>query len=259
LSPLRRAEFPLYPPGAWFDTMPDWFQPGDKLAFQTDGADAGRVAATVAPRDQCILDGTSDCWTVPYSPTNYTAAQQGDTMTAEGSLIHTANIGGGTNHARMSANFRGAVEHYQNTASQLMRVRYHDLDGHVIALGALWPDVTELDLAIVRASAVSGDWRYRPELAAIDMTGSCLVNTPGFPLMTRRMARAAGLGWIVDPDGELPAVYVGGLGGIGEFEPETAACPMCGHDEARVHDLEVLTAALVEAIGPDAVRAALTR
>lgn len=230
-----RTEWPLYPPTGWFDEIPDWFTPGDKLTVQTDGHDAGRVAGTVAPRGQCLLDGGTECWSAPFSPTGYAAAHQGDTLTAEGSIIHTANIGGGVNHARMSANFRGAVEHYQHTASQLMRVRYHDLDSHIVALGALWPDVTEHDLAVVRASALSGDWRWRPELNSTDMTGACLVNTPGFPLMTRRVAA---LGEIV-------------VGGAGDFDPDLPTA------EERIADLEQTVAALVEIAGLGPVSAAL--
>lgn len=229
-APTMLHAFPLHPPAAWFDTLPDWFSPGEKLTVMTDGPDAGRVAGTVAPRDQCLLDGTRDCLTVPYSPTAYAAAHQGDTLTAEGSIIHTANIGGGVNHARLSAGFREAVKHYENTAAQVMRVRYHDLEDCVIALGALWPDVTDEQVAVVRAAALSGDWRWRPELNALDMSGVQLVNNPGYPLMRRAQPRAAG----------VVEVIVGGLGGPGEFDTDDT-CPTCGTPSdlaARVADLE---------------------
>lgn len=238
---LRPAleQIPLYPPGEWFSEMPSWFSEGDKLSFRTEGPDAGRVAATVAPRDQCILDGTDNCWTAPYSPTNYAAAHQGDTLTAEGSTIHTANIGGGVNHAREALDFRGAVRHYENIATQMMRVRYHDLDGHIIALGALWPDVTEQQLAVLRASALSGDWRYRRELGAFDMAGAQLVSNPGFPLI-RRVQRAG-----------AEDVYVGGMGGVGAFDLADPiademldACPQCAALTSRVADLEAILAGL---------------
>jgi len=229
-DPTARAEFPLHPPRSWFEEMPTWFTPGDKLTVQTTGPDAGRVAASVAPRGQCILDGTNDCWTAPYSPTKYAGAHQGDTMTAEGIVLHTANLGGSVNHARISETFQGAVDHYSNTASQLMRVRYHDLDSHIIALGAIWPDVTDLNLAVIRASAVSGDWRFKPELNAFDFTGAQLVNTPGFPLLRK----AASLGG--------QPVYVGGLGGVAPIEDEP--CPSCGQTlgdwAQRVADLREL-------------------
>lgn len=199
--------FPLHPPRAWFDELPDWFTVGEHLTIVTDGDEAGRVAATIAPHDQCILDGQPGCWRPPVSPTAYAAAHQGDTITAEGDLVHTANIGGGVNHARVSARFDEAVKHYDNTASQIMRVRYQDHDGHIIALGALWPDVDDLQLAVARASALSGDWRVHPHSKAWDMTGAQLVNNPGFPLMRR----AAGL------SGE---VYIGGDGGPAAIDDE---------------------------------------
>lgn len=229
---------PLHPPADWF-AKPDWLAPLQKLTVITEGPETGRVAGYVAPFGECILDGKPGCWTVPPSPTNYSAAHQGETLTAEGELIRTANIGGGVNHARASANFTGAVDHYQHTASQLMRVVYGEDDHGVWCAGALWDDITERGIAIVRASALSGDWRYRPELGAFDMSGAQLVNTPGFPLI-RELARAAALG-------EPVLAYVGGLGGAAPVEDEDdEPCPTCSQPlglDARVGAL----AALIEA------------
>lgn len=224
--------FPLHPPARFFE-KPDWLAQGQKLTVVTDGPDAGRAAGYVAPFGQCILDGRPGCWEVPPSPTGYAAAMQGETLTAEGDKIRTANIGGGVNHARLSASFQGAVAHYDNTASQLLRVVYGEDDYGVWCAGAVWDDVTERDLAVIRASALSGDWRFRPELGAFDMSGAQLVNTPGFP----HMRRAAGLGEL------RTLVYVGGMGGAGEFEPE-CGCTDVDPTETRLAALEAENATL---------------
>lgn len=231
--------YPLAPPADWF-SKPGWLTPLQKLTIVTDGPEAGRVAGYVAPWDQCLLAGDNDCWTVPPSPTAYMAAMQGDTLTADGALIPTANIGGGVNHARVSANFTGAVAHYENTASQLMRVQYGEDEHGVWFAGVAWPEVMESprEIAMIRASAVSGDWRYRRELRAYDMTGVQLVNNPGQPLIRRLGPRAASL-WVEDPLHALPPVYVGGLGGDpGEFDADDEPDVRIAALEARVADLQ---------------------
>jgi hypothetical protein len=242
---LRGAlvEFPLHPPRAFF-AKPDWLEPGQKLTVISDGPDAGRVAGYVAPWGQCLLDGRDGCLTAPSSPTNYVAAMQGETVTAEGDAIRTANVGGGVNHARLSADFRGAVNHMENTASQLMRVIYGEDDYGIWCAGALWPDVGDRDLAMIRASAVSGDWRYRPELGAFDMAGVILVNNPGYPLL-RRYARRAGLAEV--------EVLIGGLAGVGPMDDED--CEPC--NDARVADLHDALDELLAVGYGDHVEAAL--
>jgi hypothetical protein len=104
----------------------------------------------------------------------------------------------------MEGGYLAAVKHYENTASQLVRVRYGEDDYGIWAAGALWPEVDERQVAMLRASALSGDWRWRPELrpANYDFAGSQLVNNPGFP----HLRKVAGLS--DHPD------IVGGFGGV---------------------------------------------
>ena len=228
--------FPLFPPADWFDVPPD-VRPGQRAALVTEGEEAGRFVAIVAPYNQCILAGgkRGECWTAPKSPTNYAAAMQGHTRTAEGADIDTANIGGGVNHAPPTAGLNQAVDHYANTATQLLRVRYHDVPGvGIVAAGAAWPGISDLDIAKIRASALSGDWRWREELRAYDMAGSQLVSTPGFPRMPKVAAYAASLS---DPH---PAI-LGGWGGPPEeahVAPEpTVTLTLTATETARLHEL----------------------
>lgn len=239
------ARFPLHPPSRFFD-RPEWLDVGQKLGLVTDGPDAGRVAGYVSLWGTCIIDGSQDCWSPPSSPTAYRGAMQGETLTAEGDLIPTANVGGGVNHARLSESFQGAVKHYENTAAQTLRVQFGEDDHGIWFAGAAWPELAaDREVAMLRAAAVSGDWRFRPELGAVDMAGVQLVNNPALPLVRR--ARAAAL------DGIIPEVFVGGLGGGVDFEDEVP------NDADRLHDLEVVTAALVAAVGADRVRELLDR
>jgi len=174
------------------------------------GEEAGRVFGYVCPKNSCILTAavlgqqTDECFTAPPSPTQYRDAHPGHTETLEGTELRTANIGGGVNHYDAGP-FTAAVDHYANTASQLMRVRYGEDKYGIWAAGAMWPDLSERQVAMIRASALSGDWRWRPEYGAYDMAGSQLVNNPGFPLITQ-LPMAAALG-------EPPPLF-GGWGGV---------------------------------------------
>lgn len=214
VDPNAPVGAPLYPPKDWFQ-KPAELQRGAKIAVITEGPQAGRVFGYVAPNKQCILSGREkqECWQVPHSPTNYAAAMQGDTLTAEGELIRTANVGGEVDHAPIAwTRFEKVRDHYANTASQVMRVVYGQDDYGVWAAGALWPEITHRQAAVVRASALSGDWRWRQELDGYDMAGSQMVSIPGFPLIPTVAARAASAS---DPH---PAI-IGGFGGIPEEQP----------------------------------------
>lgn len=173
---------PINPPAAWF-TPPESGIPTDKRVTIT--AD-GRVYGYVALWNACHV-GMEGCVAPPKgSPSDYDLAHAGETLTAEGSLVKTANIGGGTGHAGADGTPQAAVSHYDNTATQLMRVHYGEDEQGLWFAGALWPDVNELDVQRIRATALSGDWRwvagYRQSDDGYDFTGAVLVNIPGFPL-----------------------------------------------------------------------------
>lgn len=186
--PMRAAIadlFPLDPPEDWFTTIPDWFQPNMKFTVMTEGPEAGRVAATVAQRGTFILNGGAP-WSAPDSPTGYADSMQGDTPVAGGNIIKTANLSADLNHVPASATFGQAVDAMAHTGAQLARVRYVDVPGYgTVALGAMWPEISDLQVRKAQASALSGDWRWREEYDAYDMTGAIFVNNPGLPLPAR--------------------------------------------------------------------------
>ena len=170
---------PLHPPKSWFE------HPGDIPTDRRITITAeGRVYGYIALRDVCHV-GMPGCVKPPMeSPSNFEFAHQGETMTAEGDIISTANIGGGAGHADMGANVAQAAEFYANTQTQLMRVRYGVDDAGLWFSGALWPDVDELTIEHIRASPISGDWRFlgqwRKSAAGHEFAGAALVNIPGY-------------------------------------------------------------------------------
>lgn len=160
--------------------------------------ETGRVFGRVAPREQCLLSRPGECWTISDSPSNYRGAMQGETLLADGTVIRTANVGGAVRHAPLGRtpnepvfNFHEAVDWYENTASRLMRVVYGADEHGVWVAGVLMPHVTKRQALDIMASPVSGDWRWRPELDAYDMSGIVLVNMPGFPLGVKARAASA--------------------------------------------------------------------
>ncbi len=167
---------PDRPPKAWL-TKPADLKPGERRWYES-----GRVAGYVAKWGTCLLTPYAECFTPPKSPTDYALAHQGSCLTAEGEMIAVANIGGRVNHADIYAPLTAALDHYANIATRTMRVRYGEDDYGIWYAGALEPDLPPAEVASVRSSAVSGDWRYRPQLRAYDMAGVQLVNTPGFPM-----------------------------------------------------------------------------
>jgi hypothetical protein len=186
------STWPLYPPESWFDLPAE--VPDDVYCnVVLDGPEAGRVYGLVHHAGTNLLGAPGGPWTPPPSPNGLHDSQLGVTETAEGTTVRTANVGGRVNHAPLTSGYHEAVKHYENIASQTMRVRYHQIQtksGPAIAYsGAMWPDLTELDVARVRASALSGDWRWRPEYNGYDFCGSQLVTNPGLPL---RMVAAVG-------------------------------------------------------------------
>jgi hypothetical protein len=173
-------EIPLNPPADWFD------HPGEiPLDRRITITPEGRVYGYISLWNTCHA-GMPGCVKPPKgSPSDYGYAHQGETKTADGTLIATANIGGGAGHAPIE---HGAPpEFYENTSTQLMRVRYGDDENGLWFSGALWPDVNDMDVAKIRASSISGDWRwmssYRKVLGgAYDFAGACFVNIPGYPM-----------------------------------------------------------------------------
>lgn len=202
LDPEAPIDVPLCPPKSWLfekprdPDAPAWlrdFDPRDGLIqIQLDGPDEGRFVALVAPEGEQILRDDI-AWQPPQSPTNYEFAHVGTTLTAEGERVRTANIGGNINHANHHLGMRAAVDLYANTASRVLRGRYHEVPGvGVVAVGAMWPGLTKRDAITTMGLAISGDWRHVGSLGERDMAGSQLVNAPALRPLPHGVSRRPG-------------------------------------------------------------------
>lgn len=181
----RRLVFvtiPVDPPKKWFAPPAEGIPTDKRITILADG----RVFGYIALWNTCHV-GHPGCVKPPKgSPSGYEHAHHGETMTAEGELIPTAVIAGGTGHAPLDMKTALVPEYYENTGTQLMRVRYGEDENGLWFAGALMPDVNDLQVASIRASSISGDWRwhavYRRGTQGMDFSGACLVNIPGFPM-----------------------------------------------------------------------------
>lgn len=173
------------PPPHWFDTLPEgWnpaLNPADPLIWLD--RETGRMAALVAPHDECILDGNEGmrCITPPRSKTGYQYAHIGATRLSDGRTIKTANLGGRVNHAGKQATMSLAQDHYANTATRWARGRYfEDEMGNIWYAGALQPGLELNTIVEIEGSALSGDWRWVEKLQNLELAGSQTVNVPAF-------------------------------------------------------------------------------
>jgi hypothetical protein len=119
------------------------------------------------------------------SPTDYDYAHVGETITSDGETIKTAVIAGGIPHPNDQVPADMVPNIYANTGHQVMRVRYGQDNNGLWFAGALFPNLDEHEVATIRASALSGDWRWQAQYrktggGAYDFSGAIMVNIPGY-------------------------------------------------------------------------------
>jgi hypothetical protein len=129
----------------------------------------------------------------PREPAEYDFAHIADTPIADGTVVRTARLAGNINHFG-DGGLGATVDHYANTGSGFARVRYivDERRGGLFACGVIDPTVTAWQSLVLRASALSGDWRWVQELRSHRMAGVQFVNVPGFrPTVDRAPTRAS--------------------------------------------------------------------
>lgn len=172
----------------------------------------GRVAGVVAPEGRCLLDGSGDCWMVPRpadgrgsrlcAPNtddgDYYMAHTGSTMTDQGEVA-TATLAGPGGHANGYVGPAQAKKYYDDADWQVCRGRYvwSDKAGGLCFVGALYPWVTDRQIATIRASACSVDYRYVEDESQYRLVATCLVNVGGLP---SRYAALADEGFLLTAD-----------------------------------------------------------
>lgn len=198
---LVASGVPVRPPRAWFDDP--HFTEGDgrlKEIFTGRGderfggsyacpftiTDEGEVYGHLAPWGVCHTGEPGACVTPPRSKAGYAhfLRVRQPLLTAEGDEVNVGVLTFDTGHAAQgrSVGAMQAAAHYDNTGTAFADVNVGEDDFGIWIHGALRPDIDELTLRRIRASAPSGDWRKMN--GNLELCAILNVNTPGFPVTT---------------------------------------------------------------------------
>jgi hypothetical protein len=191
---LVASSVPLAPPAEWF-TDPELDAP-TKLTVDSDGRVFGHLAAWGTCH---IAAGGGRCVTPPRG-NEYSFFRTGYVVTADGSEVATGPITVDTGHAstdpRVTA--AAALAHYDNTGHAVADVAIGEDEHGIWLAGAIRPTASDEQVHLLRASAVSGDWR--PVGRGMELVAALAVNRPGFPITKA-----------VTHDGELTSLVAAGM------------------------------------------------
>lgn len=150
----------------------------------------GRIFGHAAVWGTCHVGYRDRCVTPPRSKSNYQYFNVGTVLTADGQSVNVGRLTAGTNHAAIDFGAQPAKDHYDNTGYAAAYVHSGE-DAHGIWFaGTLSPTATPEQVAVLRASSVSGDWRQVN--GALELVSILAVNTPGFPIPRARAGLVAG-------------------------------------------------------------------
>lgn len=170
----------------------EWFtNPGLTGPTPLTVTDEGHVYGHVATWDVCHIadpEGKGKCTLAPRSLTDYAYFKTGLVRTTEGD-VPVGHITMGTGHAGLRMNHVRAAAHYDNTGAVIADITVGEDEFGIWFSGALRPNVTDEQIDVLRAAALSGDWRgirgNRELVAAL------AVNVPGFPIPRTALAASA--------------------------------------------------------------------
>lgn len=181
---LASAADSWQPKSEWFENPR--FEEPTPITVTADGQIKGHAAlwgtCHVGYRDRCV--------TPPRSKTNYEFFNTGQVLTADGETVTVGRLTAGTGHAAIEFGAQPAVEHYDNTGYQGGYIHAGEDEHGIWFAGAVSPSATPEQIATLRASMVSGDWRQIN--GGLELVGILAVNTPGFPVPRARAGLVAG-------------------------------------------------------------------
>jgi hypothetical protein len=171
-SGYLESEIPMAPPSLWFQDPA--LTRATPLTVDKDGRVYGHIAAWNVSHI-----GLPRSTKPPRSRSKYAYFNTGVVHTAEGTdaTVGQLTLAGG--HAPLNASAADAAKHYDDTASAIADVHAGEDQYGIWVAGCLRPNVDEMQVRALRASAPSGDWR--PIEGSLELVAVCQVNVPGFP------------------------------------------------------------------------------
>lgn len=176
----------------------------------------------------CHVGFPGQCITPPESMAAYAHFHVGETLCADGTTIATGSLTASCDHAVRQMRARAAQDHYAHNGIAWANVRVTNGVYGPWVTGALRADVTDDQIAVLRAGALSGDWRRLG--GNLELIGALAVTGPGFPI-AREALIASGL--------EIPqAPHVSTYTSGGELQALVASgivrrCPDCARRSAE--------------------------
>lgn len=244
----------LHPPAEWFQTAePDMGQPfalgdlGDewlvdqgrgRLAMPLTITDDGRIAGHGAVWGQCHVGYPGMCVDPPESAAAYAHFHVGEVVTAEGSRLPVGVLSASCDHAVAAMRAPDARDSYAHNGVAWANVRITNGQYGPWVAGAIRHDVTEAQLAVLRAGSLSGDWRRIG--GSLELVAMLAVSTPGFPI-AREAITASGLRMPAAP--QARAVVADGVQQSLTAAGIVRRCPECARRAAAAHPAGVGTTA----------------
>lgn len=185
------------PPADWF-TDPGLAVDHPLMTFSPEGCplgvplqvtDDGRVFGHLAAWGTCHVgspEGPGTCTTAPGSPSGYAYFRTGYVVADDGAHVPTGIITMGTGHASLQLSAREAAGHYDDATYGVADVAAGEDAVGIWVAGSLRANVTEDQVAQLRALSLSGDWRSIG--GNLELVAALAVNVPGFPI-PRGLAR----------------------------------------------------------------------
>lgn len=191
---------PIAPPRAVFN-KPVFAGP-TKFTIAKDG----RVFGHVAEWRKCHIGIGNACVMAPRNKSGYKYFTLGSVICDDGSEVDVGVISYGSAHANDKYGVMPAREFYDNSSKGGAIVTIGEDRYGIWVAGTLTPNITEADVAELRRSKLSGDWREVE--GAYELVAALAVNAPGFPIVRHEngsIFSMTGVG-IVDLEGEVEIV-----------------------------------------------------
>lgn len=177
---VRERSLLTHPPAEWFPMTPEG--PGLLMPTPLTITREGHVLGHLAAWGTCHVGNDRVCVTPPTSRLAYRRFLTGEVLCADGTRRPTGALTWGIPHADLNASLLMAQAHYADSRHGWADVLTGEDEFGIWVSGGIRPGIDDDDLRILRALALSGDWRYDREARDLELIAGLAVNVPGFPI-----------------------------------------------------------------------------
>ena len=205
-SGFLKSDVPVVPPTEWFKD-PGLTKP-TPLTVDEDGRVYGHIAAWNVNHI-----GLPRATKPPRSRSKYAYFHTGVIRTDNGTDVPVGQLTLAGGHAPLNADAASAAKHYDDTASAVADIHVGEDQYGIWCAGSIRPNLDEMQIRALRASAPSGDWR--PINGSLELVAICQVNVPGFPTARAMIA-----------SGKILALVAAGASYMAAMKCSGAACSL---------------------------------